>query len=151
MDENNVERNGHEFLGKCPYHSLYSSANVVDGRFLSWYCTRNIEVFDLFHHKTKKFCWDFSSASVDGSPLKVRESEILGFFALSTDTILINFYNNSDGTNHLTVGLIDYERSLVVVKQMTTFTIQKKTFRQSLVTTVLSTELIRRISTQEFC
>ncbi|KAI6207003.1 hypothetical protein M3Y94_00979900 [Aphelenchoides besseyi] len=118
MDENNVERSGHEFLGKFSPWNFGSSDHVVDGRFLSLHHVHNIIIFDLFHHKTKEFCCDFSSASIDGSPVEVGESEIRNIFALSTDTILISFYNYSDGTDYLAVGLIDYERSLVVVKQM---------------------------------
>ncbi|KAI6212100.1 hypothetical protein M3Y96_00504800 [Aphelenchoides besseyi] len=94
-----------------------------EGRFLICNSGGGFTVVDLFHTKTKKLIFKFSTATIGGVPLKTNDKitgvESAFAFDLNTMLILLTLRDSA----YLAIGEVDFKRSNVFVKQTTKLTL----------------------------
>ncbi|KAI6235568.1 hypothetical protein M3Y95_00065300 [Aphelenchoides besseyi] len=106
--ENRIPKNDRNFMGKFLYLHTRSTYSI-DGRFVLLRSNGRINMIDLFHTQMRTFHIDVSSATVEGCPLAMNVGELWIHDVFALDVV--------ENSNYLGIGNIDFEHSVVIVKQ----------------------------------
>ncbi|KAI6178844.1 hypothetical protein M3Y98_00545600 [Aphelenchoides besseyi] len=116
MNGNTMAKTEHNVMGRFKVFRTYSNYSF-DGRYLISHTASDLILTDLFHQKKMELRIDLSSANSVGLPLGDSEFYwIRTLYALDTHTMLILF--GSQTSQYLAFGVIDFERSSVVIDQI---------------------------------
>ncbi|KAI6222522.1 hypothetical protein M3Y95_00902400 [Aphelenchoides besseyi] len=120
MDDYACGKYKRQFMGKIPL-AMNDVHDSFDGRYLIGFSYFTITIVELFHSKLRNLFLDFSTATIEGIPLKTdkeyTEYKVKSVLLLDLSTILIVFHHFDSHTLYLGVGEINFEGLVVTVKK----------------------------------